>query len=72
MAPALKATLGVALGAAGGFVYYSFIGCDSGCAITSSPWVSTLWGAAIGFLAVPLGGPAPRQESGDASNPPGP
>ena len=41
-------------GAAAGFAYWYFIGCASGtCPITSSPYISTLWGAAIGFLIAP-------------------
>lgn len=40
-----------ALGALGGFLYYAFIGCNSGsCPITSNPWVSTIWGALMGYL----------------------
>jgi hypothetical protein len=39
------------LGAAGGFLYYHFIGCASGtCPITSNPYVSTLYGAGMGVL----------------------
>ncbi len=42
---------GVAIGAIGGFLYYYFIGCQTGtCAITSNPWMSMLWGAAMGYL----------------------
>lgn len=42
---------GVLAGGAGGFLYYYFVGCQSGtCAITSNPWLSILWGAAIGYL----------------------
>jgi ABC-type uncharacterized transport system permease subunit len=42
---------GVILGGTGGFLYYYFIGCRTGsCAITSSPWLSILWGAAFGYL----------------------
>ncbi|MBN1351814.1 hypothetical protein JXJ21_20560 [candidate division KSB1 bacterium] len=38
-------------GAALGFAYYRFIGCSSGvCPITSNPWISTGYGALIGFL----------------------
>lgn len=43
--------LGIALGAAGGFLYWSFIGCTTGtCPITSSPINSSVWGAIIGGL----------------------
>ena len=41
-------------GAAVGFLYYRFVGCRSGtCAITSNPYISTLYGAVLGLL---LGG----------------
>lgn len=43
--------LGATLGALGGYLYYSFIGCASGsCAITSNPVNSTLYGAIMGGL----------------------
>ena len=43
--------LGIALGAAGGFLYWNFIGCTTGtCPITSSPMNSSVWGAIIGGL----------------------
>jgi hypothetical protein len=46
----------VVLGAAGGFAYYSFIGCASGtCPITSNPWISTGYGAVVGWIASPGG-----------------
>ena len=39
-------------GALGGFLYWKFIGCTSGtCPIKSVWYWSTLWGAAVGFLA---------------------
>ena len=42
---------GIGIGIAGGFMYYYFVGCRTGtCAITSSPWLSMLWGAAVGYL----------------------
>jgi hypothetical protein len=43
--------LGVAVGAVGGYLYYIFVGCNNGsCPITSSPTMSTLWGAVLGGL----------------------
>lgn len=43
--------LGLA-GAVGGFLYWRFVGCQSGtCPIKSVWYWSTLWGAAVGFLA---------------------
>ncbi len=43
----------VLLGGAGGFLYYRFVGCKTGaCPITSNPWISTLYGALLGWLVV--------------------
>jgi H+/Cl- antiporter ClcA len=43
--------LGVVIGALGGFLYWLYIGCSSGsCPITSSPFLSSLWGAVMGGL----------------------
>lgn len=41
----------VLLGGAGGYLFYRFIGCKSGvCPITRNPWLSTVYGALLGFL----------------------
>ncbi len=46
-----KRVLPVVVGGALGFAYYYFIGCYNGtCAITSSPYVSTLYGALMGLI----------------------
>jgi len=38
-------------GAALGFAYHKLIGCSSGaCPITANPYISTLYGAVMGFL----------------------
>lgn len=43
--------IGVLLGAIAGFLYYELVGCSSGgCAITSNPINSTLFGALMGGL----------------------
>lgn len=43
--------LGILAGAAGGYLYYHFIGCTTGsCPITSQPVNSTLYGAMMGGL----------------------
>lgn len=43
--------IGLAVGAAGGYLYYYYIGCVSGtCPITSRPLNSTLYGAVMGGL----------------------
>jgi len=47
----LLSVAGLILGAIGGYIYYIKVGCVSGtCAITSNPWMSTIWGAAMGYL----------------------
>jgi hypothetical protein len=39
-------------GASGGFLYWKFIGCQSGtCPIKSRWYLSTLWGLAFGYLS---------------------
>ena len=44
---------GIVIGAAGGYLYWYFVGCVSGsCAITSSPVNSTLYGGLMGGLLV--------------------
>lgn len=47
--------IGVVAGAIGGYLYYYFVGCNSGtCAITSKPLNSALYGALMGgiFLSI--------------------
>jgi len=47
----LLIVIGVAVGAIGGYLYWQFIGCESGsCAITSKPVNSTVYGAVMGGL----------------------
>ncbi len=44
-------SLGLAIGAIAGYLYYYFIGCASGtCSITSKPLNSTLYGMFMGGL----------------------
>jgi len=46
-----KVLLGVMLGGSAGFAYFKFIGCTTGsCPLTSNPWISTLYGMAVGIL----------------------
>ncbi|HAH25157.1 MAG TPA: hypothetical protein DCL77_15600 [Prolixibacteraceae bacterium] len=48
-----KIFLGILIGGLAGYLYYHFVGCASGtCPITSSPYVSTLWGSMMGLLFV--------------------
>ncbi len=38
-------------GAAIGFVYQRFVGCRTGtCAITSNPYIATIYGALLGYF----------------------
>jgi uncharacterized membrane protein YesL len=47
----IKNIIGLILGAIGGFLYYTYYGCSSGtCPLTSNPWITTIWGATMGYL----------------------
>ena len=49
----VRRALAAMAGAAAGYAYYYYIGCLSGtCPITSDPYISTLYGAAVGALMV--------------------
>ena len=49
----IKIIASVAAGAVLGFGYYYFVGCRTGtCPISGSPYISTLYGAMMGFLFV--------------------
>lgn len=51
----LKWIIAIAIGAAVGFAYWYFIGCNTGsCAITSSPVNSSIYGALMGGLVLNL------------------
>jgi hypothetical protein len=46
--------IGVVLGALSGYAYYHYVGCLSGhCPISSNPWISTGYGALLGYLIAP-------------------
>ncbi len=43
--------IGGIIGAIGGYLYYIYVGCNTGtCPITSSPTLSVVWGALMGGL----------------------
>lgn len=45
-----KRALSITLGTAAGFAYYYFIGCYNGsCLIQSNPYLSSIYGAAVGW-----------------------
>jgi hypothetical protein len=47
----VRILLGIVLGALGGYFYYFFVGCrGNGCPLSSHPWISVLWGTALGIL----------------------
>lgn len=47
----LLTIIGVPIGTLTGFLYWKFVGCNSGtCAITSNPINSTLYGSVMGGL----------------------
>ncbi len=47
----LFSLIGFVLGSIGGYFYYLEVGCSSGgCAISSNPYASVAWGAAVGYL----------------------
>ncbi len=47
----VQAIIGIVIGIIAGYLYYLKVGCTSGtCPITSSPWMSMLWGSVIGYL----------------------
>jgi hypothetical protein len=55
---------GAALGIAAGWSYWYFVGCASGgCAITSNPLNSSLYGGLMGFLVGQSLRPKPKTDS---------
>jgi hypothetical protein len=51
MVMTMKILVGAAVGGGLGFVWYKFVGCSTGnCPLTSNPFISTLYGAALGAL----------------------
>ena len=47
--------IGGVIGAISGYLYYIYVGCNSGtCPITSSPTVSVIWGAVMGGLLLSI------------------
>ncbi len=59
----LFSIIGLVVGAIGGYIYYSQIGCESGsCGITSNPYASIAWGAAMGYLLGDMFNPKKKKD----------
>jgi hypothetical protein len=59
----IKRILPVLAGSILGYAYYYFIGCYNGsCAITSNPYISTLYGALMGLIFAFPSGKKKREE----------
>ncbi|MDD3878276.1 MAG: hypothetical protein PHT69_16780 [Bacteroidales bacterium] len=43
-------TSGITLGIIGGYLYYHFYACESGCPLNSTPYMSIIWGGLLGYL----------------------
>jgi hypothetical protein len=49
----IKPLIAVFIGGIGGFLYYYFVGCNSGaCAMTSNPYSSIIMGGLLGLFMV--------------------
>ncbi len=60
----ILAIIGIVLGAISGYLYWKFVGCESGtCAITSKPLNSTLYGAMMGGILLSLFKREPKKSS---------
>ena len=60
---------GIIAGAAGGFLYYYYVGCASGtCAITSNPFNSTAYGALMGGLLFSMFKKQPKERTSKNDN----
>ena len=58
--------IGAGIGAISGFLYYYFVGCQSGtCPITSNPYISIVYGALMGYLLLDLFKKKEKQTDGN-------
>ena len=65
----LISVIGLVIGIVGGYIYYLKVGCvDGTCAITSNPWLSMLWGGAMGYLLFDMFSKKKKKEVKDSGN----
>lgn len=58
--------IGMVAGALGGFLYFHFVGCNGSCLISSSPYISTIYGALMGGLTGNLFQKKPTKQEADS------
>lgn len=59
----LPEIIGTVLGAAGGYIYWKYVGCVSGtCTIKSNWYLMIPWAAVLGFLAGSVAGDIIRKK----------
>ncbi|HNT92143.1 MAG: hypothetical protein KDB91_02050 [Bacteroidales bacterium] len=65
----LPEIVGTLVGAAGGFIYWKYVGCLSGtCAIKSNWYLMVPWGAVLGYLAGSVAGDIIRKRGKTQEN----
>jgi uncharacterized membrane protein len=47
-----KMTIPIVIGAVVGYLYYDLVGCNGSCPISGNPYISTVYGAAIGAILI--------------------
>lgn len=61
--------VGLVVGAIVGYLYYYYVGCQSGtCAITSKPWNMTIYGSIMGLLLFDMFAVKGKSKSGNIDN----